>query len=475
MTIEALDSLSFAPEEPYEHSALFGASQSERVWLPDNEDKDSYFSYHVNRVVSARTGRSLGPRFKSAQTVEGLFIYECFVGIGKGAWRTIVNSGPQKSTLDAMNAAIEKVCHIPIEQGTNWHEQLSIFLPYKGMRPPVFRNDVSIGMPAIRCTLVWGIEAELRTVISDAFYTRERAFNDAVQRAMHIGPVSKPAPTSVPAKINWPRMVKRKIQAIAGYNNLTVRFHIMKTSGRFRCQILWGKGLTNSVESLPLAEQSAAFDDAVKRLEQRVETTSRPLLKCSANDDEETNISSSDLLAIAKQRWAVERNYLFQKTSPSYSEIVRLNVLSSFLVVLDPLRCYELDRTRRSEAIAQLHRELSGIWNSISTKGKYDWRINALRLLSGGVFKEPGSPLTITPTVENEINRHGYEVSETLRDLLSVRFVRKSADGIYSVSPIGSTTLEEALTVGMKSSAIGRTLPPTMVAFLLDLKTRLSG
>jgi len=471
MTIDSLITTSgFAPEEPIEDSALYGGEASMMVWLPD-EEEGNWYSPHVSREVEKQTGRRISPHFVSHREPGGLIEYECFAKLGHGTWRALIPSGRHPTTRAALKTIIELINQIPVETVAAWHLQLPLLLPYKGMGAPAFKNEAAIGMPEIRCTLEWGVGSDRRTVVSKPCYTRERSFADAVQQAKKIGPVLATHPAK--PKPKWDKQVRQRVSALPTGYALDVQFHTMSASSRVRCQITWAKGATGTLESSPMADQQAAFDDAIRLLKKRFPTAgSAP--KGGGKPGAGLSLSAAELLKVAIKRWTVERNFLFKQRNASHDDTVRLNLLSGFLVILDPLRCYEIEKSRRIELVGQLHDELAAIAASISTKGKHEHRIRCLRMLIGSAFKEAGAPVVPGQKIENDLQRQGLEVAAEIRDLLEVRYVRQDADSRITLSPIGANALEAALTSGVRLGAVVCALPLEMATFLTDLKTRLA-
>lgn len=476
MTRSTIDSLvpdsGFASEEPVEDSALYGGDAAMMVWLP-NEHEGNWYSPHVSREVEKQTGRRLSPHFVAHREPSGLIEYECSVNLGHGAWRAAIPSGRHKTTRAALKAIIARINRIPVEMETNWNEQLPILLPYKGMRPPKFRNEAPIGMPAIQCTLEWGIGQDLRTVVSNPCYTRELSFIDAVQQAMKIGPVHAVPSALAQRKPAWEKRVRRQVAALPTGYAIVVRFHSMPESGRVRCQIIWAKGAAGALESLPMRDQQAAFDDAIRLLKKRFPGASCAP-KCGEKQVAKFSVSADELLTVAIKRWTVERNFLFRQQTSKHGDTVRLNLLSGFLVVLDPLRCYEIEKTRRVELVRQLHDELAAIAASLSAEAKHEHRIRCLRMLVGSAFKEAGVLVLPGQQMENELRRQGLELDDEIRDLLEARYLRKDADSRLTVTPIGANALEAALTSGVSPRAVVRALPLETATFLTDLHTKLA-
>jgi len=471
MTIDNLVTTSgFASEEPITDSALFGSEASNTVWLPD-EEEGNWYSPHVSREVEKQTGRRISPHFTAHRDLDGRIEYECFARIGRGAWRAVISSGRHPRTLAAMDAIIERINQIPIETETDWHLQLPTLLPYKGMAAPQFKNEATIGMPAIRCTLEWGIDDDRRTVVSQPFFSRGQAFSDAVQLARKVGPVH--ATTQAKKKPKWEKQVRERVSALPTGYALAVQFHTVRASNQLRCQITWAKGATGTLESSPMPNQQAAFDDAVRLLKKRFPQTAK-VPKGDGKQGAGLSIPANELLAVAIKRWNVERSFLFKQQIASHSDTVRLNLLSGFLVILDPLRCYEIEKTRRIELVRQLHDELAAVVASVSTKGKQEHRIRCLRMLIGSSFKEAGVPVAPDQRIEADLQRKGLAIADEIRDLLEVRYLRQDADNKLTLSTIGANALEAALTAGARPGAVASALPLEMAAFLTDLKAKLA-
>lgn len=370
-----------------------------------------------------------------------------------------------------MEAIIERINQIPIETETDWNQQLPIVLPYKGMAAPQFKNESKIGMPAIRCILEWGINDDRRTVVSQTCFSRGQAFMDAVQQARKIGPVH--ATPEVKIKPKWEKQVRQQVSALPTGYALVVKFHTVRASNNFQCRITWAKGPTGTLESLPMPNQQAAFDDAVRLLKKRFPQTAK-VPKGDGKQGDGLTVQANELLAVAIKRWNIERNFLFKQQTPSHDDTVRLNMLSGFLVILDPLRCYEIEKTRRIALVRQLHDELATVAASISAKGKQEHQIRCLRMLVGSSFKEAGVPVVPGQKIEAVLQRQGLAIADEIRDLLEVRYLRRDAENRLTISTIGANAMEAALAEAARPGTIVSALPLEMATFLTDLKAKLA-
>ena len=190
-------------------SALLLAGTSGAVWKREWDDTDTWWFDGLSEYVKKFSGRQCGPRFRALSPVSGAVLYECQLRWGRGSRRIILTSGGCASTREALLTVLKIGSDIPLEASVDWSVQLSNELGFRGMHPPVFGNDVEIGFPAIRCTLVWGSPGHLREVTATGKKSRTEAFQEAVLLALEKGQPEEPKKPLLVKPRNWMKEISR--------------------------------------------------------------------------------------------------------------------------------------------------------------------------------------------------------------------------------------------------------------------------
>lgn len=175
----------------------------------------------------------------------------------------------------------------------------------------------------------------------------------------------------------------------------------------------------------------------------------------------------------AKERWNVERNWLMKRPAPTKEQTQRFHDLNTFLVLLDPLRCLEIDRSAREIAIGRLATELARIQAGRSPAAEARRRAEFLYALLGKRFAEPGTVITPGPAFITKAASGGADPSKVIADLTASQLLRRSPSGELSLSTLGSNLLERSISNDIQPGSVGASLPEGMQLALLNLKDAL--
>lgn len=449
--------------------------EGERVWFAERGDAGWVYCVGLSRLASERTGRRCGASFKVASAAAGNSSFECRLNCSVGSKSVTLTSGPCGSTGDAFERVISLAAELPSHDELNWQAVLRERVPFDGMRAPTFVNSVAIGMPSIVCTLHWGSKETPREVHSRSHISRVAAFHDALEQAIATGP----APATPPKPVNqgpsvrpiaWVSAVRAQTGSRLGSAQVCVDF--IAAGAEVVCRIGWGTDKLCSVQSIPKATREAAFNQAVLLLKRALVASADHAPPVVTPRPKPGALEAQDkaLLTEAKERWDIERSWLMKLNNPSAAQIQRLHDLSTFQVLLDSLRCYEIDRGSREVAIGRITRELQRIHGEQSDSAKRVRFAACLRALLGKRFAEAGETVTLTPSFTSQVMSRGYSPEKVVHELVKEQLLRRPPTGTLSVSTLGANLLDRNIGMDVSQGSVGSSLPQGVVRMLLDLK-----
>jgi len=183
--------------------------------------------------------------------------------------------------------------------------------------------------------------------------------------------------------------------------------------------------------------------------------------------------STAAALEDAKARWNVERNWLMKRSAPTKEQTQRFHDLNTFLILLDPLRCLEIDRSAREIAIGRLATELTRIQASKSPAEVARRRAELLCALLGKRFADPGTVVTPGPAFITKAASGGADPAKVIADLTAAQLLRRSPSGELSLSTLGSNLMERSISNDIQPGSVGASLSEGMQLALLNLKDAL--
>lgn len=462
-------------DEPKAADVLQQIPEGERVWFAERGDAGWVYCVGLSRLASERTGRRSGAAFKVASAAAGNSSFECRLNCSVGSKSVTLTSGPCGSTGEAFERAISLAAELPLHDELNWQAVLREKAPFDGMRAPTFVNSVAIGMPAIVCSLHWGSKEHRREVHSRSHISRVAAFHDALEQALATGPAATATPTPVKQgpsarAIAWGSAVRAQTGNRLGSAQVCVDF--IAAGAEVVCRIGWGTSKLGSVQSIPKTTREAAFNQAVLLLKRAlVESADQaPPVVAPRHKPGALEAQDKTLLTEAKERWGVERAWLMKLHNPSAEQIQRLHDLSTFQVLLDSLRCYEIDRGSREVAIGRITRELQRIHGEQSDSAKRSRFAASLRALLGKRFAEAGEAVSVTPAFTSQVMSRGYLPEKVVHELVKEQLLRCPPTGTLSVSTLGANLLDRSIGMDVSLGSVGSSLPQGVVRMLLDLK-----
>ena len=478
--------------EQDENNVLLLVPEHVRSWFLDEDEPAWSFCIGISELAKQIVRSSIGPIFRCANSA-GALQYECRARWRSGEMQIVLSSGWCTSTKEAFERICEQAKSIPPRSGDklDWESVLAVELGFPGMSTPKFENTTEIGMPTIVCTLSWGNSFKRIEVCSLPYLSRIEAIEDAMKQAKAIGPAPFPEPVSIPAPkprevaptppTNWERAARREVKT--NVSPLAIDFVPSKGGTNVSCRIRWGKGLGLAVESFPMASKVEAFDQAVQVFKRRLVAISlkaTPKLKIDRQDNEPvvrvTDALDGKAIALldrAKHHWSVEHEWLMKQSVQTKDRIQRLHELNTFLVLLDPLRCYEIDRGARSVAIGRIGMELQRIHSSQGKESASLRHTLQLRSLLGQRFAEAGTKVVKTEAFKSQAMSGGFKPEEAMAEMVQAQLLRKSPTGELSISTLGSNLLERNLRSDLVPGTLGSALPQEVALVLLNLKDAL--
>lgn len=461
--------------EPAEVDVLLLLPEGERCWFPDRDGEGWLYCVGLSNLARERTGRKGGTAFRKIAPASGGYFFECRLQCSVGSKYVALTSGLCSSTSEAFERAISQATQLPLQDELNWQAVLRERAPFEGMRAPAFVNSIGIGMPSIVCSLRWGNKEHRREVHSGSHISRVAAFNDAIEQAVALGgaPAAAPKPVQrvpIARPIAWVSAVRSQTGDRLGSTQVQVDF--IEAGTDVVCRIGWGTATHRSVQSSPKETREVAFNQSVQLLKRAlIETLERvPTVVVPGRKPGVLEAQDRTLINEAKERWGVERAWLMKLQNPSTAQIQRLHELSTFQVLLDSLRCYEIDRGAREIAIGRIARELQRIHGEQNDSAKRIRLAASLRALLGKRFAEAGEAFSVAPSFTSQVMARGYSPEKVVEELVKEQLLRRSATGALSVSPLGANLLERNTGVDVVPGSVGSCLPPGVLRLLLDLK-----
>lgn len=408
MISDSLTPANVCLQETAHESALRFLPEANRIWLRSNI-ADSFYANGMSDYVHQQTGHQLHPDFYQDIAPDGTPLYLCVFRWGKRECSVRIESGLCSSTGDALNKALEMLKIIPVDRVVNWEQERITRLNFRVMSPVVFRNTNKIGIPSIECTLTWGRKEDIRTVTSVGHLNRSLAFEAALAAAKEIGDVPMPLDRAAAAAIpkKKPIIQPEKLQPI--------------------------------------------------KQDLKVPVNRRPS-------------GLTELIAEGMIRWRSEREWLMKRPTQSHSQIQRLHRLTTFLILMDPLRRYEIDLAQRAVSLNALFDELTQLSLEYTPSAKAQRSVDCLRILAGKNFADAGTELTVSKDFIDGLNEKGLSEELVIDDLIRRRLIRREGGGKLAMSTLGANLLEREISSGVKKGSIAAALPDDTVRMLADLK-----
>lgn len=483
MAREKLLSIGF--DEPGESSVLLQVPENARTWFLEGEEGEWSYCIGVTDLSKQKVGFHIGPRFRCDTSEPERLLYECRARWSAGSVSISLTSGLCASTKEAFERVCVQAQTLPSGEALNWSLVLLNELGFRGMNAPRFENTTELGLPTIVCTLSWGNPTTRLEVCSRPCQNRIHAFEDAVERAKVIGPAPEPVPpVRVTSPINWERAARIQVQnkGSIGDGQLKVSFLPSRSGNTVSCKIRWGRAMEHAVESFPMPNQAEAFAQAVQIFKRDVfaqmsqKEKSRGVVAQVSPGIKVTDpldAQAKALLDRAKRHWSVEREWLMGGCIQTKERVQRLHDLNTFLVLLDPLRCYEIDRGARDVAIGRITVELQRIHSDQNKLNTSIRHAAQLRSLLGQRFAEAGAAVIQTSAFATYARSSGVKPEQAIAELVQAQLLRQLASGELTISTLGANLLERNLNTEIRSGSLGSALPQGVALVLLNLKDSL--
>lgn len=470
---------------------------------------DAWYAPGMNAWVSEQIGRPCSANWTVGRAEDGQRWVECTIRIGRQPHQVELRSGPCSSSLQALQDVMHTARQLPPDPSRNWgaesmlrvqqhspavgrdtwHRDLrTVFSGQTGIAPS-FCNHAQGGLPEYTCTLRIGADQPVFEVTSQRHPTRGAAFDDAVaaliarierSRAQRsAAPWAKPATAVAPQPVTaLQKEASRAVNGVVQANALRVSFEAVR-GGRHRCRIVWGKNGARQVDGAPAGDQNDAFWLALKTFKRAVwrESSAQPPADVARRPENGSSqeLAAERLLSEATARWQVERDWLLKLPRPTHAQMLRLQRLSTFFVLLDPLRRLEIVLPQRALAVRQFGDELVAIMKEMSVDNQNARRATHLRTLVGKSVMEAGEPVRVTGAFENAMRATGLAPQQVIDDMVGARLLRRAPGGQLSMSTLGANLLERSLAGAAAPGTVGDALPTPLLGLLLDLRDTLKG
>lgn len=313
--------------------------------------------------------------------------------------------------------------------------------------------------------------------LRDGVAPREPSMRSSAPRRQALAVGAAPAAAPAPVKqgagarpIAWVTAVRSQTGDQLGSAQVCVDFIVAGTE--VVCRIRWGTTRQRSVQSVPKPTREVAFDQAVLLLKRALVETTKNAQPMVASRHKPGALGEEDrtLLTEAKERWGVERAWLMKLSNPSAAQIERLHDLSTFQVLLDTLRCYEIDRGAREVAIGRITRELQRVHGELSESARRTRYAASLRALLGKRFSEAGEAVSVTLSFSSQVMSRGFSPDKVIQELVKAQLLRRIPTGELSLSTLGANLLDRNTGIDVVPGSVGASLPQGVMRLLLDLK-----
>lgn len=180
-------------------------------------------------------------------------------------------------------------------------------------------------------------------------------------------------------------------------------------------------------------------------------------------------------LRSAVKHWSVEISFLRSLPRPTEVQLQRLRALQAFIVIVDPLRKYEIDHRERPLFVNQLIQDLNDKIRSSNGSKRDEFLAAALRSLSGQPIAQPGAACNGRAASFLSLARsRGEEPGEVLAELKQKMLIRIGHQNEVSVSPLGTNLMERQLDTQRQEGTIGKAIGIESFALLERLREQLT-
>lgn len=180
-------------------------------------------------------------------------------------------------------------------------------------------------------------------------------------------------------------------------------------------------------------------------------------------------------LRSAVKHWSVEISFLRSLPRPTEEQLQRLRALQAFIVIVDPLRKYEIDHRERPLFVNQLIQDLNDKIRSSSGSKRDEFLGAALRSLSGQPIAQPGAACNGSAANFLSLAKsRGEEPGEVLAELKQKMLIRIGRQDEVSISPLGTNLMERQLDTKRQEGTIGKAIGIESFALLERLREQLT-
>lgn len=288
----------------------------------------------------------------------------------------------------------------------------------------------------------------------------------------------------------WVDQVRLATKGRIGTRNVQVSFEEKSEATTVACKIISrAPSALFEVVSGPCPSRAVAFAHALDLFMQRFEECARARgamgeeraqksreaqAKAQAKvAEQELRRALKELLPKVVKAWRAEHAWLMKNSSRGRKESARILQLSHYFVLLDPLRCHEIDRGMRPQLLKSFEEDVAVFLARRDSRFKKQKIVDWLRTLAGKRFAEPGSPLNAGADFTKEVSLYGETPDEALDFLIKENLVRRER-GLLFLSTRGTNWMEEMLTSDMSPTSLIVSLPTHTAAMLFELKALLT-
>lgn len=263
-----------------------------------------------------------------------------------------------------------------------------------------------------------------------------------------------------------------------GARHVQVSFERKPEAATIACKIISRAPFAPfEVVSGPLPSREVAFVHALDFFVQRFEecAQARRMSRAAQAKAAEQGLKQAlkELLPKVVKAWRAEHAWLMKNSSRGRKESARILRLSHYFVLLDPLRCHEIDPWVRPQLLESFEEDVAVFLARRDSRFKKQKIVDWLRALAGKRFAEPGSPLNAGADFTKEVSLYGETPDEALDFLIKENLVRRER-GLLFLSTRGTNRMEEMLTSDMSPTSLIVSLPTHTAAMLFELKALLT-
>ena len=188
-----------------------------------------------------------------------------------------------------------------------------------------------------------------------------------------------------------------------------------------------------------------------------------------------SSVEVENAVRSAVKHWSVEISFLRSLPRPTEVQRQRLRALQAFLVLVDPLRKYEIDHRERPLFVNQLIQDLNDKIRSSSGSKRDEFLAAALRSLSGQPIAPPGAACNARAVSFVSLAKsRGEEPGEILAELKQKMLIRIGHQDEASISPLGTNLMETQLDTKRQEGTIGKAIGIESFALLERLREQLT-